>query len=163
MLPKFDNCPKIHLQAVMQERKQLLHKDDAKPPLEIPAYDELNTKRLVDVLKQTKGWNYHPDENWTKRAPDRDFVVQLLSTFAREYTEEIVKHAHELRDGAPKQGIDFDDIGATPRMLALVNSAVYRSKVSTYVLFNFLSSFRNPDVCNLCSSSESSRRLLVVR
>ena len=94
ILPHIDNCPREYFQAIMNGSKNLLHTSDAHIPIEVPRYNEFRTQVLVEILMKTDGWSYHPELKWSKRSPERKFVITLLSTFARDYLIEIVRHAN---------------------------------------------------------------------
>ena len=76
------------------QKKLLLHTRQARPLIVVPTYKEFKVDILIDILKETAGWDYFPEIDLSERKPDRQFVVLLLSTFAREFLIEIVNHAN---------------------------------------------------------------------
>lgn len=79
-LPPYASCPFIFLKEVLAGRKKLLKKEEI-IPRECPKYAEFTVKMFYEVFKEDERLlKFIPDLKWSKKLPDREFVVNVISS-----------------------------------------------------------------------------------
>jgi hypothetical protein len=67
----------------------------------VPKFDELSVKNIFPLIRQDAEFmKYFPDEYPKGREPDRTYTFNVLNTMRNQYVQDIIKHAHNIRNSA---------------------------------------------------------------
>jgi hypothetical protein len=67
----------------------------------VPKFDELSVKNIFPLIRQdAEVMKYFPDEYPKGREPDRTYTFNVLNTMRNQYVQDIIKHAHNIRNSA---------------------------------------------------------------
>ncbi len=67
----------------------------------VPKFDELSVKNIFPLIRQdAEVMKYFPDDYPKGREPDRSYTFNVLNTLRNQYVQDIIKHAHSIRNSA---------------------------------------------------------------
>ncbi len=96
-VPSRTSFNKDFLKQVFADHKKLLPRADVRT-CSVPFYDELSVKNMLPVIRADPRLNqYFPDDLPSGKLPDREYTFNVLNTVWPDYTQGIIKHAHNLR------------------------------------------------------------------
>ena len=105
---------KDYLKDIFAERKKLMKLADVKLVV-VPKYDEISVKNIWPMIKEDPVlMQYFPDTFPKGRAPDREYMFNILNTLRPEQLKAVVSHAQKLRNTATDETKQSNYIQISP-------------------------------------------------
>jgi hypothetical protein len=92
-MPSRKKVTKDFLKLVFAGKKDLIPQAQIRP-INVPRYDELSTKGLInEVMGNKELARFFPEQKTISDLPDRDYFFNIINTVEPAYLQSLIQHA----------------------------------------------------------------------